>query len=137
MQDGVDSSLRTNYLFENTHAFGGLTPPPLGVVICDPDLRQKAASVQFGQYGCVDLVGLHPSVGNRANHPWIGHDHAFDERSQDPLEGRTVAGCFDDDFVIARKRPCELDETIMNQIDPLLPLDLPVLYPRWRLKYFV
>ena len=123
-------SFRTNQLFENTHAFGGLTPPPLGVVVCDPDLRQKAAGVQFGQNGGVELVGLHPSVSNRANHPWIGYDHAFDERSQDPLDGRTVASCFDDNFVLVRKRPCELDEAIMNQIDSLLLLDLPVLQER-------
>jgi transposase len=130
MQNCVEPPLRANHLFENTHAFGGLTAPPLGVVVCDPDLRQKAAGVQSGQYGCVDFVGLHPSVGDRPYHAWIGHDYALDERSQDPLDSSAVAGRFDDDFVFSRKRSCELDEAIMNQIDPLLPLDLPVLQER-------
>ena len=45
MQDRVDTSLGANDLLENAHALSRLAPLPLGVVVGNPDLRQKAAGV--------------------------------------------------------------------------------------------
>jgi hypothetical protein len=65
MQNRVNASLRANHLLENAHALNRLTPPPLGVVIRDPDFWEKTAGVKSGQDRRVDLVGLHP--GDRLN----------------------------------------------------------------------
>ena len=130
MQDRVNPSFGADHLFKNAHAFGGLTPSPLGVVVRNPDLWQKAAGVKLGQDHCVDLVGLNPGIGDRPNHSRVRDDHALDEGSEDPLDGRAVAGGFDDDLVLTGERLRELDEPVVNQIDPLLPLDLPVLQER-------
>ena len=47
----------------------------------DPDFRQKAAGMQLGQYHRIDLVGLHPGVGDCS-------DQSSDLRRR--LAGRTV-----------------------------------------------
>jgi hypothetical protein len=77
-----------------------LTPVPLSVVVRDPDLWKKAAGVKFGQYRRVDLIGLHPSVSDRANDPRIRQDHPLDEGPQDPLDGCALASGLDDDLVL-------------------------------------
>ena len=82
------------------------------------------------QDDCVDLVCLHAGVGDRANHPRAGHDHSLDERSHYSLDSCAIAGRFDHDIIFTGKRLCELDETIVNQISPLLALDLPVQQER-------
>jgi hypothetical protein len=125
MKDGVYTPFRSNHLFENAHMFGGLASAPLGFFISDPDFRQEAARMQFGQDDCVDLVGLHPRIRDRANHPRVRNDDPLDKRSQNSLDGRAVASGLDDDFVRFRKRLGKLDEPIVNQIDPLLLVDLP------------
>ena len=46
MQDRVNTSLGANDLLENAHTLNRLPPLALGVVVCNPDLRQKAAGVK-------------------------------------------------------------------------------------------
>ena len=80
--------------------------------------------MESGQYDRVYLVRLNPGIGDRPN-PRIRNDHALDERSQDPLDGGAVAGGLDDNLVLDRERLPEPDEAVVNEIDPLLPLNLP------------
>ena len=47
MQDRTDASLGANDLLENAYALGRMTPLPLGVVVWNPDFRQKAAGVEL------------------------------------------------------------------------------------------
>src|ERR1700745_2018880 len=130
MQDRVNASLGANDLLENAHALSRLTPLPLSFVVRDPDLWEKAARVEFGQYRRIDLVGLHSSISDCANHARIRHDHPLDEGPQDPLDSCAVACGLDNDLVLNRQRLRKLDELIANEFDSLLPLDLPVLQER-------
>ena len=125
MQNRVNASLGANHLLENAHSLSRLTPLPLGVVVRDPDLWKKAAGVKLGQDHRVDLVRLNPGVSDRANHPRIRHDHALDERSQDPLDGGAVAGGLDDNLVLDRERLSEPDEAVLNEIDRCSCLTCP------------
>jgi hypothetical protein len=125
MKDGLNASLGANDLLENAHAFSRLTPLSLGVLVRHPDLWEKAAGMKLGQNRRVDLVRLNPGIGDRPNHSRIRHDHALDERSQDPLDGGAVAGGLDDNLVLDRERLPEPDEAVVNEIDPLLRLTCP------------
>ena len=104
MQDRVNASLGANDLLENAHALSRLPPLALGVVVRNPDLRQKARRREvLANIDRVDLVGLHPGIGDRPNHSRIRHDHALDEGPQDPLDGGAVAGGLDDNLVLDRR----------------------------------
>jgi len=82
------------------------------------------------QYDGVNLVGFYARVSYRTDHPRIGDDHTFDEWAKDPFDRRAVACRLNDDFILDGKRLPELDQTIVDQFDPLFSCDLSVLQER-------
>lgn len=71
MQDRLHASLDPDDLRQDAGALGALASAVVGVLIGNPDLRKEAGSVQPRQRRGIHLVGLHASVGDGANEPWV------------------------------------------------------------------
>ena len=113
----MNPALSANRLLENAHALGRLTTPAQRVLVGNPDLGQEAGRVQFGENGRVDLVRLHPGIGDCANQARIGDDHALHVRPHQALDGSTVARRLDHDLIVRVEGFRKPDDPLVHELD--------------------
>ncbi|TIW10040.1 MAG: hypothetical protein E5V81_30175 [Mesorhizobium sp.] len=60
------------------------TAKPLGPLIGNPDLKQKAAGMELRQNAGIDLAGPDTGMGDRLHLHRVGHNHPADIGRQNP-----------------------------------------------------
>ena len=84
----------------------------LRLSISDPDLRQETTCVQFRQDTCIDLVGLHPGMRDRANLQRVCHDDSSDERREEPHQDSSITGFLQHDLIFALQGPRKCQHSV-------------------------
>jgi hypothetical protein len=87
-------------------------------LIADPDLRDQAGREQVSQDPCVDLVGLHARVADRAHVLGVRKHNFGDMRLEDPRNRQRVAGGLHHDTVRRRETPREELKLLRRRRDP-------------------
>ena len=130
VQDRLDASLQSDYLFKDAHPLGNLASTAQCILVGDPHLGEKACRVQPGQDCRIDLVCLDPGVGDGPDQTRVRHRDASHMRAHQPLDRGAVAGRLDDDLVFQAERPGEVHQGPVNKVDPQFSDDLPILQDR-------
>src|SRR6516165_350835 len=99
MQDRLNDVLQPRALPHDLVAARHLAAERLCRLVGDPDLRQKAAGIELGQYPSIDLIGLDLGMRNTPDLFRIGDNYPTDVRSDYRGNRSCIAGGFDDDNV--------------------------------------
>src|SRR6516165_9857746 len=99
MQDRLNDVLQPRALPHDLVAARHLAAERLCRLVGDPDLRQKAAGIELGQYPSIDLIGLDLGMRNTPDLFRIGDNYPTDVRSDYRGNRSRIAGGFDDDNV--------------------------------------
>lgn len=84
-----------------------------------PRLRAGGRRLEARQRDGVELVNLDASVGNRPHHPRISDDDPSDERPEQPLDGRRIAGRLQHHLIVEPKPSPERDDLVLHKIKAL------------------
>src|ERR1700758_3810349 len=99
VQDRLNDVLQPRALPHDLVAARHLAAERLCRLVGDPDLRQKAAGIELGQYPGIDLIGLDLGMRNKPDLLRIGDNYPTDVRSDYRGNRSRIAGGFDDDNV--------------------------------------
>lgn len=98
---------------------GGLSASANSIFVGGPDFGREARRLEARQRDGVELVNLDASVGNRPHHPRISDDDPSDERPEQPLDGRRIAGRLQHHLIVEPKPSPERDDLVLHKIKAL------------------
>lgn len=104
------------------------TAKPLGPLVGNPHLRQKAAGMELRQNPGIDLVGLDPGMGDRLHLHRIGDNHPADEGRKHAHHRHGIAGRLDNDLVSCNQAAAEPFQTGAGHVDPSVVAQ-PAIFP--------
>ncbi len=127
MQDRMHLVLDPRAMTDDLIAPGDQPSKTLGGRVRCPDLRQVAGCMQVRQRACVDLVGLHMSMGDGLHLQWVGDHHPRHEGCEDPRHRHGVAGRLNHHLIRGSELSRETLQRRPGHVDPTLVAGQPVL----------
>lgn len=130
VQNGLNPALHPSYRSHQRRALRDQTPQVLRLVVCCPNLWQESGGMKLCQDLGINLVGLHPRVGDGLHLEWIGNHDPRDKRNQQPDDGRCISGRFQHDLVVLPQGLSEGHDRVEFKLDPQFFRDPPSIEDR-------
>lgn len=113
MQDRLDEVLQPYSLADQLGASGHLSSKGECCFVGNPDFRQEARCIEFGQHRSIDRIGLDLGMRDQSHLLRVGDDDAIEVGGKDLDHRCGVASRLDDHVIVMRElRPGELFQAL-------------------------
>ncbi|EKE18230.1 MAG: hypothetical protein ACD_10C00077G0003 [uncultured bacterium] len=130
VENGLNPALHPSDRPHKRRALRDEAPQVLRLVVCRPNLRQEASGVKLRQDLGIDLVCLHPRMGDGLHLQRIRDHDSRRERRQQPYDGRRVAGRLKHDLVVFPQALPKGHHRVVIELDPEFPCELATIQDR-------
>lgn len=114
-EDPMDAILEADVVADQPDAVGYALAERLGLRIRHPDFGQPAAGEQADKDLCVDLVRLDLGVSDGPSLQRVGNDNVVNVLLEQLHDRVGIAGCFEDEMIIAAERGREPSERFRSR----------------------